>query len=195
MIDIDFDLSDPTGRKVTLIVSSAIKHPLAGQSYTVQTAHAVGILKMFRMLGFMVPQDMLDAVTGMSPPDMLADVKDFHAAFSLPIGDARFSPDPADPVRRLRGALLAEETQETNTAKTAADHLDGLVDVIYIALGTAAAYGYDIDEAWRRVHAANMAKLGPGGKPIYRDDGKVLKPADWKAADLSDLVDVSPLSV
>jgi predicted HAD superfamily Cof-like phosphohydrolase len=45
-----------------------------------------------------------------------------------------------------------------------------------------------IDEACRRVHKSNMSKLGDDGKPIFREDGKVLKGPNYKKPDLSDLI-------
>jgi len=52
-----------------------------------------------------------------------------------------------------------------------------------------AFYGEDVFmEAFDRVHNSNMSKLGADGKPIYREDGKVLKGPNYKAPDLSDLV-------
>jgi predicted HAD superfamily Cof-like phosphohydrolase len=47
---------------------------------------------------------------------------------------------------------------------------------------------WDIEQALRRVHASNMSKLGEDGKPIYREDGKVLKGPNYQPPDLSDLV-------
>jgi hypothetical protein len=50
-------------------------------------------------------------------------------------------------------------------------------------------WGTDIlEEAFKRVHASNMSKLGPDGKPIRREDGKVLKGPAYKQADLTDLI-------
>ena len=46
----------------------------------------------------------------------------------------------------------------------------------------------ELNEAFYRVHMSNMSKLGEDGKPIYREDGKVLKGPNYKAPDLSDLV-------
>lgn len=43
-------------------------------------------------------------------------------------------------------------------------------------------------EAFMRVHMSNMSKLGPGGKPVYREDGKVIKGPNYKKPDLSDLI-------
>ena len=47
---------------------------------------------------------------------------------------------------------------------------------------------WDIEQALRRVHRSNMSKLGEDGKPIYREDGKVLKGPNYQPPDLSDLV-------
>ena len=47
---------------------------------------------------------------------------------------------------------------------------------------------WDIEQALRRVHKSNMSKLGEDGKPIYREDGKVLKGPNYQPPDLSDLV-------
>ncbi len=47
---------------------------------------------------------------------------------------------------------------------------------------------WDLDEALNRVHESNMSKLDEDGKPIYREDGKVLKGPNYKPPDLSDLI-------
>ena len=51
----------------------------------------------------------------------------------------------------------------------------------------AAAFGFDLDTAMDRIFESNMSKLGPDGKPIYRADGKVLKPESYKPPVLTDL--------
>ncbi|TXH19128.1 MAG: hypothetical protein E6R03_01060 [Hyphomicrobiaceae bacterium] len=69
--------------------------------------------------------------------------------------------------------------------------LDALVDLVYVALGTAYLQGFDFDRAWNRVHRANMSKVratkktaGKRGAPKF----DVVKPAGWKAPQLKDLV-------
>jgi predicted HAD superfamily Cof-like phosphohydrolase len=52
--------------------------------------------------------------------------------------------------------------------------------VIY---GAELALGIHSDDHFEEVHGANMRKLGPDGKPIYREDGKVLKPEGWTGPD------------
>lgn len=79
---------------------------------------------------------------------------------------------------------------------------DSIIDLIYVALGTAFHHGVDFNEGWRRVHAANMrkvlAKSPEDSKRGYRFD--VVKPKNWSPPDLSDLVlpqagDKPPFSV
>jgi predicted HAD superfamily Cof-like phosphohydrolase len=120
-------------------------------------------------------------------------VKEFHEAFDLPVGSSHFS----NTVHVLyRMELLNEEMREAYEAIAKNDpeeFLDALVDLMYFIYGTALVFNYDIDEAFRRVHEANMHKLGPDGKVSYREDGKVLKPEGWVAPVLTDLVPPPPL--
>jgi predicted HAD superfamily Cof-like phosphohydrolase len=68
--------------------------------------------------------------------------------------------------------------------------LDALVDLVYVALGTAYMHGFDFNEAFKRVHEANMKKV----RAVSMRDSKrgsiydVVKPEDWTPPDLSDLV-------
>lgn len=55
-----------------------------------------------------------------------------------------------------------------------------LADVVYVAYGTALAYGIDLDIALREVHESNMTKLDDDGKAIVRDDGKILKGPNYR---------------
>ena len=66
--------------------------------------------------------------------------------------------------------------------------LDALADLIVVTVGTALAFGFDIDTAMARVHASNMSKLGADGKPVYREDGKVMKGPHYKKPELEDLI-------
>ena len=68
-----------------------------------------------------------------------------------------------------------------------ADALKELADLIYVCYQYAENMGWFLDEALNRVHESNMSKLGEDGKPIYREDGRVLKGPDYKPPDLSDL--------
>ena len=99
----------------------------------------------------------------------------------------------------LQQELIAEESNEFfeachelfkdqhSTAKQA-DLLKELADLVFVCYQFAAAFGLDLDTAMRRVYESNMSKLGADGKPIYREDGKVLKGPNYKRANVSDLI-------
>ena len=72
--------------------------------------------------------------------------------------------------------------------KPKADCLKELADLVYVCYQYAENQGWDLDEAMYRVHESNMSKLDEEGKPIYRDDGKVLKGPNYKPPNLEDLV-------
>lgn len=59
-----------------------------------------------------------------------------------------------------------------------------LADLLYVVYGTADSFGIPIDEVFAEVHASNMSKL-VDGKPVKREDGKVLKGPNYKPPDLS----------
>lgn len=84
--------------------------------------------------------------------------------------------------RRLVEATVARDAMNlTALAKE-------LADLIYVTYGTAVALGIDLDAALTAVHASNMSKLGPDGKPITDVGGKVLKGPNYKAPDLTGVV-------
>ena len=66
--------------------------------------------------------------------------------------------------------------------------LKELADLVYVCYQYAANLGWDLDEAMFRVHQSNMSKLDEEGKPIYREDGKVLKGPNYQPPNLADLV-------
>ena len=65
--------------------------------------------------------------------------------------------------------------------------LKELADLVYVCYQYAENMGWFLDEALNRVHLSNLSNLGEDGKPILRDDGKVLKGPNYKPPDLSDL--------
>lgn len=155
------------------------------------------------------------------PPDLVADVLEFHQKFGLAYdGPPRALPDD---VREFRVRFLNEERQEYAgavkdlrnlqtlvemaaseagqrlTVELLAQQLDALVDLVYVALGNAVMQGFItgrgaaeiFNVAWRRVHAANMAKerARPDGSDSKRGNASdVVKPPGWRAPDHSDLV-------
>ena len=68
------------------------------------------------------------------------------------------------------------------------DALKELADLVYVCYQYAENMSWNLDEAMNRVHESNMSKLDEDGKPIYREDGKVLKGPNYKPPDLSDLL-------
>ena len=68
------------------------------------------------------------------------------------------------------------------------DQLKELADLVYVCYQYAANEEWDLDEAMRRVHRSNMSKLDEYGKPIYREDGKVMKGPNYAPPNLEDLV-------
>jgi predicted HAD superfamily Cof-like phosphohydrolase len=115
-------------------------------------------------------------------------VREFHQAFGHPL-----DVDPsksAEDLLALRSRLIAEEFYEVMEVDIGdwENNLKELADLLYVVYGFAATFGWDIDTAFNRVHESNMSKLGEEGKPIYREDGKVLKSKSYIPPDLSDLV-------
>lgn len=92
----------------------------------------------------------------------------------------------------LRSSLIMEEAgevfDELQREEVDPERLTKeLCDLLYVTIGCAVAFGLPLDDAFERVHESNMSKLGPDGRPTFRDDGKVLKPPTYKKPDLSDL--------
>ena len=78
----------------------------------------------------------------------------------------------------LRIELIAEELEELWDAcakKDLVEIADALTDILYVTYGAGHAFGIDLDKCFTEVQRSNMSKLGEDGKPIYRDDGKVMK--------------------
>ena len=91
----------------------------------------------------------------------------------------------------MQANLIAEENLEFLHAvdhEDRASALKELTDLLYVVWQFAENMGWDLDEAWRRVHESNMSKLGEDGLPIYREDGKVMKGPNYKNPILGDLV-------
>ena len=143
--------------------------------------------------------------------DPVADIEDFHRKFDL-FYDGRPRALPED-LQSFREDFLAEELEEYRLHVRCLRHLldvipvggpdpaevtfqleemlDGLVDLVYVALGTSHLHGFDFAEAWRRVHAANMAKIRAAAPEDSKRNSThdVIKPMGWLAPDHTDLVE------
>ena len=90
-------------------------------------------------------------------------------------------------VEEFKEFLEAEGKLFRESNQIHADALKELADLVYVCYQYATNMGWFLDEALNRVHESNMSKLDEDGKPIYREDGKVLKGPNYKPPDLSDL--------
>ena len=100
---------------------------------------------------------------------------------------------PEQEIQRLRLDLIEEELDELHYAidnKDMVEIADALGDLLYVVYGAGHAFGIDLDECFKEIHASNMSKLGPDGKPIKREDGKVLKPDTFFPPDLKSILGV-----
>ena len=91
-------------------------------------------------------------------------------------------------VEEFKEFLEAEDMLFRNNPNITAEALKELSDLVYVCYQYAANMNWDLDEALRRVHESNMSKLDEDGKPIYREDGKVLKSKNYKPPTLTDLI-------
>ncbi|MEG9328515.1 nucleoside triphosphate pyrophosphohydrolase family protein [Salinimicrobium catena] len=106
-------------------------------------------------------------------------VKAFHTAFGLGIKD-KPTAGLGKEKNRLRFELMKEENEEYLQAADNGDLVevaDALGDMLYILCGTILEHGmqHKIEEVFEEIQRSNMSKLGADGKPVYREDGKVLK--------------------
>ena len=85
----------------------------------------------------------------------------------------------------LKQAIYSDKARNEGTLVTIAD---ALTDILYVTYGMAHSFGIDIDECFRTVHVSNMSKLDEDGKPIYRDDGKVLKGPNYRPPNLKEIM-------
>ena len=121
----------------------------------------------------------------------LEQVKAFHEAFGHPVAD---KPTLVErDLWFLRGTLLGEELEEYAEACEAGDIVevaDALADQLYILLGTMQVHGMadKIEEIFDEVQRSNMSKLGEDGKPIHREDGKILKGPNFSKPEIANIV-------
>ena len=94
-------------------------------------------------------------------------------------------------INELRISLINEELEELKKAIKDNDILevaDALTDILYVTYGAGHAFGIDLDKCFNEVQNSNMSKLGDDGKPIYNDEGKVMKGPNYFKPDLSKFV-------
>jgi predicted HAD superfamily Cof-like phosphohydrolase len=134
-------------------------------------------------------------------------VREFHEAFNHPVATRPTIP-PAN-IRRLRIALIAEELKELadasgvpftyeigslgmvkpSTEVDIVEAADACGDLDYVVQGTNVVWGFPAEEIAIEVHRSNMSKLGRDGKPIYREDAKVLKGPSYRPPDVKSIIE------
>jgi len=120
-------------------------------------------------------------------------VQSFHEAFGLGMKNSPTA--ELEPSKNLlRYKLMREENEEYLDAannKDLVEVADALGDMLYILCGTIIEHGmqHKIEEVFNEIQKSNMSKLGADGKPIYREDGKVLKGPDYFKPDIQTILD------
>ena len=98
---------------------------------------------------------------------------------------------PSEKIADLRYSLIKEELDELTQAMNNKDLLevaDALTDILYVTYGAGHAFGIDLNKCFDEVQRSNMSKLGDDGKPIYNDQGKVMKGPKYFQPDLSKFI-------
>ena len=98
---------------------------------------------------------------------------------------------PSNKIITLRYDLIKEELEELRIAiknKDIKEVADALTDILYVTYGAGHAFGIDLDKCFAEVQNSNMSKLGLDGKPIYNEQGKVMKGPNYFEPDLKKFV-------
>lgn len=130
----------------------------------------------------------------MKQNQLTAALTEFHQAFGHPVGEHKITED-TDKLRaflELRKTLIREETEELCEALDLRDEeniIKEAADLLYVTVGTLVGLvGYaPVEEAFQAVHESNMSKL-VDGKPVYREDGKIIKGPNYLPPDMSPFV-------
>jgi len=97
----------------------------------------------------------------------------------------------SDKINNLRYELIREELDELKEALNNKDLLevaDALTDILYVVYGAGHAFGIDLDSCFEEVQQSNMSKLDKNGKPIYNENGKVMKGPNYFKPNLNKFV-------
>ena len=103
-------------------------------------------------------------------------VKKFMETFGQEIKEKAGFPN--EKITSLRYDLIKEELDELKEAmdnKDIKEVADALTDILYVTYGAGHAFGVDLDKCFEEVQNSNMSKLGEDNKPIYNENGKVMK--------------------
>jgi predicted HAD superfamily Cof-like phosphohydrolase len=128
----------------------------------------------------------------MSLIEKINKVKEFHQVFKLEYHENPVS-EISPRIVELRHRLMQEENEEYLEAcrnNDLTEIADALGDKLYILFGTILAHGlqHKIEEVFDEIHRSNMSKLDDQGKPIYREDGKIMKSKNYFLPDISKIL-------
>jgi predicted HAD superfamily Cof-like phosphohydrolase len=117
----------------------------------------------------------------------------FHTAFKLGMKNEPTA-NLGEAKNKLRFNLMAEENEEYLEAAQDNDLVevaDALGDMLYILCGTIIEHGMQdkIEEVFNEIQRSNMSKLGADGKPIFREDGKVLKGPSYFKPNIKEILE------
>ena len=93
-----------------------------------------------------------------------------------------------DKINKLRIDLIKEELDELTEAiknKDLLEAADALTDILYVTYGAGHAFGINLDNCFNEVQNSNMSKLDIDGKPIFNENGKVMKGPNYYKPNLS----------
>ncbi len=116
-------------------------------------------------------------------------VKKFMETFGQEIKEKASFPN--DKITSLRYDLIKEELDEFKEAidkKDIKEVADALTDILYVTYGAGHAFGINLDKCFQEVQNSNMSKLGKDGKPIYNENGKVMKGPNYFKPNLNKFV-------
>ena len=94
-------------------------------------------------------------------------------------------------INELRISLINEELEEFREAiknNDLKEVADALTDILYVTYGAGHAFGINLDKCFDEVQKSNMSKLGKDKKPIYNNEGKVMKGPNYFKPDLNKFI-------
>ncbi|MBO6470503.1 MAG: nucleoside triphosphate pyrophosphohydrolase family protein [Pelagibacteraceae bacterium] len=94
---------------------------------------------------------------------------------------------PSEKIVQLRYDLIKEELDELSVAindKDIVEVADALTDLLYVVYGAGHSFGIDLDKCFAEVQRSNLSKLNIDGKPIYNENGKVMKGPNYSKPNL-----------
>lgn len=117
--------------------------------------------------------------------DPMRMVKDYAKKAGQPLG---YPYEPESKLRDSRMAMVAEEFDEVLHSYHASHNLKELADLVYVAYGYAATFGWDLTEALARVHQNNLDRMTQDNGEVIMKEGKVVKNPNTPPVNLKDLV-------